>query len=84
MTSASPESFHLHAVQLQILQGTLEGYLRECVYVCSETMVKERCGMDAVHYLSFQRHLIILLLIICVLSVSVILPVNLSGNLLGV
>ncbi|KAB5542088.1 hypothetical protein PHYPO_G00087430 [Pangasianodon hypophthalmus] len=48
-----------------------------------ETMVKERCGMDAVHYLSFQRHLIILLLIICVLSVSVILPVNLSGNLLG-
>ncbi|XP_066524328.1 CSC1-like protein 1 [Hoplias malabaricus] len=48
-----------------------------------ETMVKERCGMDAVHYLSFQRHLIILLLIVCLMSVSVILPVNLSGNLLG-
>uniref|UniRef100_A0AAR2INC0 Transmembrane protein 63A n=1 Tax=Pygocentrus nattereri TaxID=42514 RepID=A0AAR2INC0_PYGNA len=38
--------------------------------------------MDAVYYLSFQRHLIILLLIVCVLSVSVILPVNLSGDLL--
>uniref|UniRef100_A0A4W4HMB4 Transmembrane protein 63A n=1 Tax=Electrophorus electricus TaxID=8005 RepID=A0A4W4HMB4_ELEEL len=47
-----------------------------------EPMVKEKCGMDAVHYLSFQRHLIILLLLMCVLSVSVILPVNLSGNLL--
>ncbi|KAI5611020.1 CSC1-like protein 2, partial [Silurus asotus] len=53
------------------------------ILTMDETMVKERCGMDAVHYLSFQRHLIILLLIICVLSVSVILPVNLSGNLLG-
>ncbi|MCJ8743147.1 hypothetical protein PDJAM_G00090340 [Pangasius djambal] len=49
----------------------------------NETMVRDRCGMDAVHYLSFQRHLIILLLIICVLSVSVILPVNLSGDMLG-
>ncbi|XP_062850753.1 CSC1-like protein 1 [Trichomycterus rosablanca] len=48
-----------------------------------EAVVRERCGMDAVYYLSFQRHLIILLLIVCVLSVSVILPVNLSGNLLG-
>uniref|UniRef100_A0AAR2IP33 Transmembrane protein 63A n=1 Tax=Pygocentrus nattereri TaxID=42514 RepID=A0AAR2IP33_PYGNA len=49
---------------------------------CDETIVRERCGMDAVYYLSFQRHLIILLLIVCVLSVSVILPVNLSGDLL--
>ncbi|XP_072528821.1 CSC1-like protein 1 isoform X2 [Salminus brasiliensis] len=48
-----------------------------------EAVVKERCGMDAVHYLSFQRHLIILLIIICLMSLSVILPVNLSGNLLA-
>lgn len=48
-----------------------------------ETLVQERCGVDAVHYLSFQKHLITLLLLICVLSVSVILPVNLSGDLLG-
>ncbi|KAG5276933.1 hypothetical protein AALO_G00111550 [Alosa alosa] len=46
-------------------------------------MVKERCGVDAVHYLSFQRHLIVLMVLVCVLSVCVILPVNLSGNLLG-
>ncbi|GAA6102605.1 CSC1-like protein 1 isoform X1 [Tachysurus ichikawai] len=53
------------------------------IITMDEAVVKERCGIDAVHYLSFQRHLIILLLIVCVLSVSVILPVNLSGNLLG-
>ncbi|XP_017350203.1 CSC1-like protein 1 isoform X2 [Ictalurus punctatus] len=53
------------------------------IITMDETVVKERCGVDAVHYLSFQRHLIFLLLIVCVLSVSVILPVNLSGNLLG-
>nr|XP_023682374.1 CSC1-like protein 2 [Paramormyrops kingsleyae] len=46
-------------------------------------MIEERCGIDAVHYLSFQRHLIVLLVIICVGSVSVILPVNMSGNLMG-
>lgn len=39
--------------------------------------------MDAVHYLSFQRHLIVLLLVITVTSLSVILPVNLTGDLLG-
>ncbi|XP_029106927.1 CSC1-like protein 1 isoform X2 [Scleropages formosus] len=46
-------------------------------------MIRDRCGIDATHYLSFQRHLIFLLFIICVMSMAVILPVNLSGNLLG-
>ncbi|XP_030637270.1 CSC1-like protein 1 [Chanos chanos] len=48
-----------------------------------DEMIKQRCGVDAIHYLAFQRHLITLLLLICVASVAVILPVNLSGNLLG-
>ncbi|XP_040920333.1 CSC1-like protein 1 isoform X2 [Toxotes jaculatrix] len=48
-----------------------------------EEKMKARCGMDAVHYLSFQRHLIVLLLVITFTSLSVILPVNLSGDLLG-
>uniref|UniRef100_A0A7N9ALD1 Transmembrane protein 63A n=1 Tax=Mastacembelus armatus TaxID=205130 RepID=A0A7N9ALD1_9TELE len=52
--------------------------------VCSsDEKMKARCGMDAVHYLSFQRHLIVLLFVITVPSLSVILPVNLTGNLLG-
>ncbi|XP_061668823.1 CSC1-like protein 1 [Syngnathoides biaculeatus] len=45
--------------------------------------MKAKCGCDAVHYLSFQRHLIVLLLVITVLSLAVILPVNLTGDLLG-
>lgn len=39
--------------------------------------------MDAVHYLSFQRHLIVLLVVITITSLGIILPVNLSGDLLG-
>uniref|UniRef100_A0A8C7VPX6 Transmembrane protein 63A n=1 Tax=Oncorhynchus mykiss TaxID=8022 RepID=A0A8C7VPX6_ONCMY len=54
-----------------------------CVSFSSEEMVKARCGIDAVHYLSFQRHLITLLVLVTIISVTVILPVNLSGNLLG-
>ncbi|KAJ8270530.1 hypothetical protein GJAV_G00115990 [Gymnothorax javanicus] len=62
---------------------------RECcswlpfVIQMGKETIKQRCGSDAVHYLSFQRHLIGLLTIICVMSIAIILPVNLSGNLLG-
>ena len=41
------------------------------------------CGGDAVHYLSFQRHIIGLLVAVGVLSVGIVLPVNFSGDLLG-
>lgn len=44
--------------------------------------IKGRCGIDATHYLSFQRHLIFLLLVITITSLSVILPVNMTGDLL--
>lgn len=39
--------------------------------------------MDAVHYLSYERHLIYLLVILTVLSIGVILPVNMTGGLLS-
>lgn len=56
----------------------------KCVFVCfSEEKVKSKCGVDAVHYLSFQRHLLILLVVLTVSSLGIILPVNLSGDLLG-
>uniref|UniRef100_A0A8B9HKA8 Transmembrane protein 63B n=1 Tax=Astyanax mexicanus TaxID=7994 RepID=A0A8B9HKA8_ASTMX len=45
--------------------------------------IREKCGEDAVHYLSFQRHIIGLLVVVGVLSVGIILPVNFSGDLLG-
>lgn len=45
--------------------------------------IQSKCGIDATTYLSFQRHLLVLLILVCVLSVAVILPVNFSGDLLG-
>ncbi|XP_017291496.1 CSC1-like protein 1 [Kryptolebias marmoratus] len=48
-----------------------------------EEKIKEKCGIDAVHYLSFQRHLIILLVVITITSLGIILPVNMTGKLLS-
>uniref|UniRef100_A0A2D4LYG4 Transmembrane protein 63C n=2 Tax=Micrurus spixii TaxID=129469 RepID=A0A2D4LYG4_9SAUR len=53
------------------------------IYQMKDEEIQSKCGIDATTYLSFQRHLLVLLLIVCVLSVAVILPVNFSGDLLG-
>uniref|UniRef100_A0A7N8X4I9 Transmembrane protein 63A n=1 Tax=Mastacembelus armatus TaxID=205130 RepID=A0A7N8X4I9_9TELE len=66
------------------LVADTEGSVHDLTYSEDhEPELAPRCGMDAVHYLSFQRHLIVLLFVITVPSLSVILPVNLTGNLLG-
>lgn len=46
--------------------------------------IRSKCGIDAVTYLSFQRHVILLMTVVCLLSLTVILPVNFSGKLLGI
>lgn len=40
-------------------------------------------GPDAVHYLSFQRHIMAVMAIITFVSIVIILPVNLQGSLYG-
>ncbi|XP_061824757.2 calcium permeable stress-gated cation channel 1 isoform X2 [Nerophis lumbriciformis] len=45
--------------------------------------IRSKCGIDSVTYLSFQRHIILLMTVVCLLSLAVILPINFSGNLLG-
>uniref|UniRef100_A0A8C7PDK8 Transmembrane protein 63C n=1 Tax=Oncorhynchus mykiss TaxID=8022 RepID=A0A8C7PDK8_ONCMY len=45
--------------------------------------IRSKCGIDATTYLSFQRHIILLMTVVCLLSLAIILPVNFSGNLLG-
>uniref|UniRef100_I3IVZ0 Transmembrane protein 63A n=1 Tax=Oreochromis niloticus TaxID=8128 RepID=I3IVZ0_ORENI len=50
----------------------------------NDEKIKAKCGMDAIHYLSYERHLIYLLLILTVLSIGVILPVNMTGGLLNI
>ncbi|EAT37598.1 AAEL010404-PA [Aedes aegypti] len=40
-------------------------------------------GPDAIHYLSFQRHLMTVMAIITFISITIILPINFSGTLSG-
>ncbi|MBN3298775.1 osmosensitive cation channel TMEM63C [Amia ocellicauda] len=53
------------------------------IYRMKDEEIQSKCGIDATIYLSFQRHIIVLMIVICVFSVAIILPVNFSGNLLG-
>ncbi|KAM4861516.1 CSC1-like protein 1 isoform 1-T1 [Thomomys bottae] len=52
------------------------------VFRLQDERILEWCGEDAIHYLSFQRHIIFLLALVSLLSLCVILPANLSGDLL--
>lgn len=51
---------------------------------CRDEEIRSKCGIDAVTYLSFQRHVILLMTVVCLLSLTVILPVNFSGKLQGI
>uniref|UniRef100_A0A673NFM0 CSC1-like protein 2 n=1 Tax=Sinocyclocheilus rhinocerous TaxID=307959 RepID=A0A673NFM0_9TELE len=53
------------------------------IFRIKDDEIREKCGEDSVHYLSFQRHIIGLLVVVGVLSVGIVLPVNFSGDLLG-
>ncbi|XP_070971396.1 calcium permeable stress-gated cation channel 1-like isoform X1 [Oncorhynchus clarkii lewisi] len=53
------------------------------IYHMKDDEIRSKCGIDATTYLSFQRHIILLMTVVCLLSLAIILPVNFSGNLLG-
>ncbi|CAB1330888.1 unnamed protein product [Coregonus sp. 'balchen'] len=53
------------------------------LYHMKDEEIRSKCGIDATTYLSFQRHIILLMTVVCLLSLAIILPVNFSGNLLG-
>ena len=42
--------------------------------------IAKKCGQDAIQYLTFQRYLLLYLVIICVLSTAIIVPVNFTGT----
>ncbi|KAK2711512.1 hypothetical protein QYM36_012617 [Artemia franciscana] len=46
----------------------------------SDSQISSRCGSDALHYLKFQRALILLMIVFTFLSLSIALPVNMSGT----
>lgn len=55
-----------------------------CVTIkLTREQIRQHSGPDAVHYLSFQQHLMFVMAIITFISIVVILPVNFQGNLQG-
>uniref|UniRef100_UPI00358DF5FC calcium permeable stress-gated cation channel 1-like n=1 Tax=Myxine glutinosa TaxID=7769 RepID=UPI00358DF5FC len=62
-------------------KGTFS-WLRNIFKISSEEY-RARCGSDALYYLSFQQHTLALLCTLGVLSLAVLLPLNISGNLDG-
>ncbi|XP_067120038.1 calcium permeable stress-gated cation channel 1 [Centruroides vittatus] len=53
------------------------------IFKIKDEQILKKCGHDAVQYLSFQRHIIVYVAVICVICLCVVLPVNLQGNLEG-
>ncbi|CAB4057507.1 LIMS1_2 [Lepeophtheirus salmonis] len=53
------------------------------IFTLSDAKIRSRCGLDAVQYLSFQRHLILFTFFITLICMGVILPINFQGNLQG-
>ncbi|XP_013868510.1 calcium permeable stress-gated cation channel 1 [Austrofundulus limnaeus] len=53
------------------------------LYHMKDDEIRSKCGIDAVTYLSFQRHIILLMTMVALLSLAVILPINFSGTLQG-
>ena len=56
-------------------------YIVPLLCLLRDSDILEKCGPDAVQYLSFQRYLLVYLSIITVLSISVVLPINFQGEL---
>ncbi|KAH9641349.1 hypothetical protein HF086_016343 [Spodoptera exigua] len=54
------------------------------VFRLTREQVLAKCGPDAVHYLSFQRHAITLMFIVTLVSIGLILPINFQGTNLNV
>ncbi|XP_070577636.1 calcium permeable stress-gated cation channel 1-like isoform X2 [Ptychodera flava] len=50
------------------------------IFKIKDEHIRAKSGVDAVQYISFQRYILLLLVVLCVLSLCVILPVNFSGS----
>lgn len=53
------------------------------IFKINRSRIFARCGPDAAYYLSFQRHLLLVMIIITFFSIVVVLPINFQGTLEG-
>jgi len=85
MTTACFHGFSLFSASSKFSLFTLNQSEIETILksVDRDDQIRSKCGDDAVQYLSFQRHLIILMSIITLVSLGVALPINIQGDLKG-
>ena len=50
------------------------------IFTLSDDKYLRKCGVDAVQYLKFQRHLIFFMAIITIACIGIILPINFQGK----
>ena len=55
------------------------GWIRS-IFTLSDEQYLRKCGVDAVQYLKFQRHLIFFVAIISIACICIILPINFQGK----
>ena len=52
----------------------------QSIFILPENLILQRGGKDALYYLRFQRHIIVFLFVVTMLSMGIILPINLQGT----
>lgn len=70
------------SLQNVFLQIIFEGLSWLCL-IYRDEQILAKSGKDAVQYLSFQRHMVVYLMIVCVISIAIVLPINFQGTLEG-
>lgn len=82
-TDTSSESVQSESEDIGMQHNTEKGCCSwiKAIFKVKDADILKRCGKDAMQYLSFQRHIIIYMVIICILSLVIVLPVNLHGEL---
>ncbi|XP_069979583.1 calcium permeable stress-gated cation channel 1 isoform X2 [Penaeus vannamei] len=53
------------------------------LFKIKDEQILAKSGKDAVQYLSFQSHIIVYMMIVCVISIVIVLPINFQGTLEG-
>ena len=54
------------------------------IFTLSDEMILRKCGIDAIQYIRFQRHLLVFMTIVTCVCVAIILPINFTmGDIQG-
>ena len=48
--------------------------------LCRDERILQRSGRDAIQYLTFQRYLLVYMVVVVVICIGIILPVNFMGE----